>query len=432
MARYFAARGLGADTISYRNVARPEKEVEAFEKGPSLFDQLADCRSAVRYLRKNADRLGIDPNRIAVIGDSAGGHLAACLGTIDRFDNPGDDTSVSGFANLTIPCNPITDLTDPKWNQFTPCVWEKDPTCSREVRAKAISPLWNVTASSAPSLVMHGTEDGIVDPRHSSDFQAKMKAAGVKCDLFMLPKNGHAFILFGYRSSGADFLECMKVIDRFLVSNGYLQGEAVFDIPAPRGLIARIACDKISDGKIPGDAAVALVLPDAAKPGVTKAEIVADAKRGNVLQITKGKEGLVLSVKNPAGHEASAALWVLATGKQFGGTLFKRTVDGGTGTGCKFSLGNKGLTLNVAGKSLTAELPPATGWAHVAFTIAAEKAVIYVNGKSAAEIPLTNTVIIGPKAVIAEDYTGRISDVRVFDSALTEADVAKLAVNARP
>jgi acetyl esterase/lipase len=75
-ARYFARRGLVAATISYRHVLRPREA--GFEQGPSLFDLVEDCRSAVRYLRQHAAELGIDPQRIAVIGDSAGGHLAAC------------------------------------------------------------------------------------------------------------------------------------------------------------------------------------------------------------------------------------------------------------------------------------------------------------------------------------------------------------------
>ncbi len=433
-ARYFAARGAVAVTISYRNVPRPEKEKEAFEKGPSLFDLLADCRSAIRYLRKNADRLGIDPNRIAVIGDSAGGHLAACLGTIDRFDDPGDNLSISGRANLTIPCNPITDLTDPKWISFvpeTPRAWEGDKPLSREERAKAISPLWNITPAAAPSLAMHGTADGIVDPRHSIDFQARMKKAGVRCELFMLPNAGHAFILFGYRSTGAQILQCMKTIDRFLVSAGYLNGEAVIDIPAPQGLVARIACDRITDRRIPGDSTAALIVPDPAKPGVTTAGIVSDPQHGNVLRVSKGKEGLALSVRHPAGHEGSAAMWILP-GKP-GGTLFKRGAGGGTGTGCTLALGNRGvLTLSVSGTTLTTAIPPASAWTHLAFSIGPDKATLYVNGKIAAEAPLKDAVLIGPRVSIAEDYTGLIRDVNVFDAAITEADVAKLAAPSRP
>lgn len=427
-ARYFAARGLVAATITYRHVPRPGKEQEAFEKGPSLFDLLADCRAAVRYLRKNADRLGIDPNRIAVIGDSAGGHLAAALGTIDRYDDPGEDLSISALANLTIPCNPITDLLDPKWNNFVPesaPKWEGEKALSREARAKAISPLWNITPKSAPSLLLHGTADTVVEPRHASDFQARMKEAGVRCDLSMLPGAGHAFILFGYRSSGADFLTCLKTIDQFLVSAGYLKGAAVINLPPPQGAVARFSCDRIIDAKIPGEAGRALHLPDPAKPGVSLVEVITDNQRGQVLQLSKGKEGLVMSGQHPPGSSGSAAMWILAP--KPGGTLFKRSVSGGTGTGCKLAFSKNALTLNVAGLNLSAELPATPAWTHVAFSIGADKAVLYLNGKAAAEAPLNNAVLIGPRVTLAEDYAGLLSDVRIFDTAIRAEEVAQLA-----
>jgi acetyl esterase len=71
-ARYFALRGAVGFSIEYRLV-KPN--------GPYVADCLADCKSAIRYLRAHAKELGIDPNKIVVIGDSAGGHLTDCLGT---------------------------------------------------------------------------------------------------------------------------------------------------------------------------------------------------------------------------------------------------------------------------------------------------------------------------------------------------------------
>ncbi len=60
---------------------------------------VADGKSAVRYLRVNAARLGLDPNRIAAGGGSAGGHVAAATGTLPGLDDPADDTSVSSRPN---------------------------------------------------------------------------------------------------------------------------------------------------------------------------------------------------------------------------------------------------------------------------------------------------------------------------------------------
>ena len=85
-ARYYASRGAVGVSINYRLIRAG---------GPTAFDSFADCKSAVRYLRAHAAELGIDPARVAVLGDSAGGHLAGCLGTIRGFDDPRDDTAVS-------------------------------------------------------------------------------------------------------------------------------------------------------------------------------------------------------------------------------------------------------------------------------------------------------------------------------------------------
>lgn len=164
-ARHFAVRGAVGVAFTYRHVARPAQDRAGFEEGPSVFDLLADCRSALRFLRVHADEFGIDPTRMAALGDSAGGHLTAGLGTIDAFDQPGEDTTISGMANATIPCNAIMDLTDPRWITFvpeTPRTWEADTPLSREERARRGSPLDNVSARSAPSLVIHGLKDTVV------------------------------------------------------------------------------------------------------------------------------------------------------------------------------------------------------------------------------------------------------------------------------
>ncbi|MDX6766465.1 MAG: prolyl oligopeptidase family serine peptidase [Candidatus Methylacidiphilales bacterium] len=432
-ARYFAARGAVGVTISYRHVPRPDKdnEKEAFEKGPSLFDLLADCRSALRTLRKNADRLGIDPDRIAVIGDSAGGHLAACLGTIDRFDNPGDDLAVSGRANLTIPCNPITDLLDPKWRAFvpnTPRFWEANEALGLNDRARAISPMWNITPQAAPSLLLHGLGDSVVDPRHSSEFQAKLKAAGVRGDLFTLPKAGHAFILFGYRSTGAEWLDAMRAVDAFLVSMGYLQGKANLQPDSPQNRSWSIAGDQMTEGRIAGKAGegVALHLPALDKAGVTTAGLVADPQRGQVIQVGRGRGGLELSGCPHPGTATTVASWILPDKPS--GTLYKRGTLTGTGTGCKWVFGPGGvLTLHVAGASLTTKTPLPSGWVNVAFTVSPERAIVYINGQVVAEQALQNAVLIGPRVAVAEDFSGRFSDLFLADHALTAEEVAALA-----
>ena len=428
-ARLFSSLGAVSVTISYRNVARPEKEKAAFEKGPSLFDLLADCRSALRYLRLNADRFGIDPNRIAVIGDSAGGHLAACLGTINRFDEPGEDPTVSAMANLVIACNPITDLTDPKWLAFvpeTPRSWEGDKPLSRDERARAISPLWNVTASSIPTLAMHGLADTIVAPTHSIEFQKKMEAAQVRCELFTLPNASHAFILFGYKSTGAELLATLTAVDHFLISAGYLSGDAIFVGPTARGCVARIDGDKVGEGRIPGTGEAALLLPDPQKPGGATVEAAEDARHGRVLKIGKGHAGLTLTGVPGLGMASSVSLWI--SPETPSGTLIRRSAGFGNKMGFTLTLGSKGaLTLTAAGVTLTAGAPTLKTWSHIAAAVGPDRAALYLNGQLVGEKPLAGAILIGSRLTVAEDYSGLISDLRVYDAPLTAEAVAKLS-----
>lgn len=415
-ARYFSARGAVGVTISYRHVPRPDKEKVAFEKGPSLFELYADCRSAVRYLRQNADRFGIDPKRIAVIGDSAGGHLAACLGTIDRFDEPGEEKSVSAMANLTIPCNPITDLLDPKWLNYvpeTPRAWEGDTPLSREDRAKAISPSWNVTSASVPSLLLHGLADRVVLPVHSADLQKRMQQVGVRCEQFTLPEASHAFILFGYKSTGKEFLAALQAIDRFLVSAGYLAGEVTFSCSKPGGDGARIPCDRLVNGALLGSQGVALRVATSKDERASTVAIVEDAQRGRVLKVGKGRGGLVLTGHPSLGTASTVSLWLMP--QEATGVIVRRHATWGNALGFTLSMEKKGtLTLNVAGVTLATVAPAAKMWSHVALSIGPDRAVLYLNGKQVAEKTLDGVVLLGPRIRLAENYAGLISDIRIL------------------
>ena len=85
-ARYLASRGMVALLADYRVKSR---------QGTSPFECVKDGKSAVRWIRKNSSRLGIDPSRIAAGGGSAGGHVAAATGTVPGLEEKGEDPSIS-------------------------------------------------------------------------------------------------------------------------------------------------------------------------------------------------------------------------------------------------------------------------------------------------------------------------------------------------
>ena len=232
-ARYFAARGAVAFSINYRLVTA---------SGPSVGDCLADCKSAVRYIRTHASELGVDPEKIAVLGDSAGGHLAAALGTVEGFDAPNDDKKRSGVPNAMILCNPIVDMTEADWPKFiirgkaldrhaTPA--DKVMTEPQRELARHLSPLFNVRPGQPPALMMHGLNDHVVSPDQARKFAAAMEQAKNRCDLVLIEGAGHAFIIAGYSAPEAMVVDAIRRADKFLISLGWLSGEPTLEVSNP-------------------------------------------------------------------------------------------------------------------------------------------------------------------------------------------------------
>lgn len=196
--RYYALRGAVGISVNYRLKMKDKRGIDTC---------LADCKSAIRYLRAHADRLGIDPARIVVVGESAGGHLAAALGTVPGGDDPADDQKISAVPDAMVLLNPITDL-DTKWGK------------SLGERAKDFSPLHQATAKSPPTLILHGDADPVVELRHARDLHTRLRELGVKSELIVVPGAKHAFSVYGYGTAEGVTLAC-RSIDGFLAELGY-------------------------------------------------------------------------------------------------------------------------------------------------------------------------------------------------------------------
>lgn len=214
-ARYFASRGCVGITISYRDFPPPDLPRESGSFYPVLADLISDCRNAIVYITEHAVEYGIDTRRIAVIGDSAGGHLAACLATIGN-------TGKTGRVSAAIACNAIMDLTDPKWLPYAACSCTQ--TQAIKHTAACVSPLYHIKPGIVPMLVMHGLADDCVFPSHSIRFSEKMKQCHNRCDLVLFPNTGHAFIIAGYTATDQQIAAAMRTADAFLVSLGFFDG----------------------------------------------------------------------------------------------------------------------------------------------------------------------------------------------------------------
>lgn len=181
--------------------------------------QIEDCKAAIRWLRANAETYHIDKNRVAVWGASAGGHLAALLGTtgdVKEFE-VGENLEQSSAVNCVIDWFGPTDFLN--WGEKSVIKADnpKDvvarlfggPVPDRKELAIKGSPVHWVKKSSASLLMMHGDQDNIVPLQQSELLQTAYKSAGADCTMKVYPGMGHG----GPRFTDA---EAIKIMVEFL------------------------------------------------------------------------------------------------------------------------------------------------------------------------------------------------------------------------
>jgi acetyl esterase/lipase len=154
---------------------------------------LYDAKTAVRWLRLHADELDIDPERIGVIGGSAGGNLAAMLGVTgpdDGLEPPEGDAGVSSRVQCVVNLYGVVDLLNHHDMKMLHATREEDPDVYRRA-----SPITHCTAGDAPVLIIHGTADKTVALSQSEAFARALEAAGVEHELLIVPGAPHTFDL---------------------------------------------------------------------------------------------------------------------------------------------------------------------------------------------------------------------------------------------
>ena len=170
--------------------------------------QLEDCKAAIRWLRAHAAEYNLDPDRIGVWGASAGGHLAALLGTTEntrRFD-VGENLDQSSAVRCVLDqCGPADFLHwgDPPVpeNQDVPTTSVArligGPVHLNPDAARAASPIYFVGKDTVPFLIQHGDRDLTVPLQQSRALDAALRAAGVESTLVVVPDTAHSGPGFG-------------------------------------------------------------------------------------------------------------------------------------------------------------------------------------------------------------------------------------------
>lgn len=185
-ADHFARQGMVAVSVEYR-LYKPGGAT-------TVFDCVADGRSAVRYVRAHAAELGVDPARIVANGASAGGHVAVATAQFPGFDTAGEDQKVSAVPNALVLFFPVIDTSREGYGNAK--IGE---------RWRELSPAHNVKPGMPPTLLFHGTGDTTTPFAGARLFADEMKRAGNVIQLDVNDGGIHGY-LFGTRALFEDTL----------------------------------------------------------------------------------------------------------------------------------------------------------------------------------------------------------------------------------
>ncbi len=167
--------------------------------------QIEDCKAAIRFLRSKAKAIGIDPDRIGVWGSSAGGHLAALLGTSgDVKELEGGPENLQSSSRVQAVCD-FFGPTDFLRMDDTPGSMEHNAADSPESaliggpikenpeKVARANPITYITPDDPPFLILHGDEDKTVIPSQSTLLADALKKAGVPVEFEIIKGAGHGF-----------------------------------------------------------------------------------------------------------------------------------------------------------------------------------------------------------------------------------------------
>jgi acetyl esterase len=209
--KHLASRGMIAIAADYRVLNRNKVTMDV---------AVQDAKTAVRWVRENASRLGVDPNRIAAAGGSAGGHLAAATAILPGYDVPNGDVDIRPTPDALVLFNPVVILAPVDGRSDIVPLGDSTEIVA-EANRESLSPYHYVGPGNPPTIIFHGKADSTAPYTHVELFTKAMRAAGNQCELVGYEGAGHGFANFG-RGDGSAYTDTVKRMDAFFVSLDWL------------------------------------------------------------------------------------------------------------------------------------------------------------------------------------------------------------------
>jgi len=206
--RHLSRRGIVAITADYRVASRHDAKP---------VDCVSDARSAIRWVRANAARLGVDPRRIAAGGGSAGGHIAACTAFIADFDDPREDARVSARPDALVLFNPALVLAPLQGLALDGAFGARVPASRLGAEPARLSPAHHVGPDAPPTIIFHGRADSTVPVATAEAFTRRMREAGNRCELVGYDDQPHGFF-----NRDPWLTKTLEATDAFLESLGWI------------------------------------------------------------------------------------------------------------------------------------------------------------------------------------------------------------------
>ena len=174
-------------------------------EGRTIDEIIADAKSSVRYVRENAQSLGINPNQIVTSGHSAGAYLSMATGMIDRFDEPSETNAVSSKPNAMVIWSGSDSRSENNTGEIMP----------ENITMDELQPRSYMSNDLPPSVFIHGSADTLIPYEPTYALSKEIANAGNVTSFYLVDGVDHFF------TEAEDRAKVFERIKSFMASLGY-------------------------------------------------------------------------------------------------------------------------------------------------------------------------------------------------------------------